>query len=98
MSRYTYRHDSCLNGGTLPPDLALTTSRPDLVLINRSTAPQHVVLAELTMTWDTVANTDRVRDMKEARYQYLTKDIKENRYKCSNMPIEIGEIRKLYCS
>jgi hypothetical protein len=79
-----------VNGGTLPPDVALTTSRPDLVLINRSTAPHHVVLAELTMTWDTVANTDRARDRKEARYQYLTEDIKENGYKCANMPFELG--------
>ena len=64
-----------MNGGTHQPDVALTTSRPDLVLINRSTAPQHVVLAELTMTWDTVANTDRARDRKEARYQYITEDM-----------------------
>mgnify|MGYP007114566149 CR=1 FL=1 len=30
------------------------------------------------------------RDRKEARYQYLSEDIRQNGYKCSNMPFEIG--------
>ena len=87
---YADLKDCKINGGTLPPDVALTGSRPDLVLVDRSCNPHHVILAELTVTWDTVANTDRARDRKEARYQYLSEDIRQNGYKCSNMPFEIG--------
>ena len=65
-----------INGGTLPPDVALTGSRPDLVLINRTT--KQVILAELTVTWDTVANTEAAKDRKQARYHYLAEDIKAN--------------------
>ena len=82
--------DDCrVNGGTLPPDVALTTSRPDLVLVNRGCTPQQVILAELTMTWDTSANTNNARDRKEARYQFLTEDIQQNGFKCTNLPFEI---------
>ena len=82
--------DCRVNGGTLPPDVALTTSRPDLVIIDRSCNTQHVILAELTVTWDTVVNTDRARNRKEARYQCLTQDIKDKGFKCSNLPFKIG--------
>ena len=79
-----------MNGGTLPPDVALTTSRPDLVVIDRSCTPQQVTLAELTMTWDTTANMDNARNRKEARYEFLTEDIQQNGFKCNNLPFEIG--------
>ena len=42
------------------------------------------------MTWDTVANTNNARDRKEARYEYLTENIKERGFTCSNLPFEIG--------
>ena len=72
--------DCKINGGTLPPDVALTASRPDLVLIDRSSNPHIVILAELTVAWDTVDNTDRARDRK---------DIRERESKCTNLPFEI---------
>ena len=50
----------------------------------------HSCRTDLTMTWDTVANTNNARDRKEARYEYLTEDINERGYKCSNLPFEIG--------
>ena len=77
MQIFADLEDCKVNGGTLPPDVALTASRPDLVLIDRSVTPQHVILAELTVTWDTVGNTDRARDRKQARYQHLSDDIRE---------------------
>ena len=70
--------------------MALTGSRPDLVLVNRACHPQQVILAELTITWDTVFKTDKARDRKEARYEYLTDEINQRGYKCSNQPFEIG--------
>ena len=79
-----------MNGGTLPPDVALTTSRPDLDVINRSCSPQQVTLAELTMTWDTTANMNNAKSRKEARYEFLTEDIQQKGLKCNNLPFEIG--------
>ena len=79
-----------MNGGTLPPDVALTTSRPDLDVINRSCSPQQVTLAELTMTWDTTDNMNNAKSRKEARYEFLTEDIQQKGFKCNNLPFEIG--------
>ena len=82
--------DCKVNGGTLPPDVALTGSRPDLVLIDRAATPQKVYLVELTVTWDTVANTESARNRKHARYEHLSADIEENGFKCFNTPLEVG--------
>ena len=90
MEIYADLEGCMINGGTLPPDVALTGSRPDLVLVNRASSPVQVILAELTMTWDTVANTNNARDRKQARYQYLTEDIQQRGFKCVNLPFEIG--------
>ena len=61
-----------------------------MVLIDRTAAPQKVYLVELTMTWDTVANTEAARTRKHARYEHLTTDIQERGYQCSNIPLEVG--------
>ena len=58
-----------VNGGTLPPDILVTASRPDLVLVDRSTTPCSVELVELTVPWDSGAEGARVR--KELRYATL---------------------------
>ena len=90
MQIFADLEDNKMNGGTISPDVALTASRPDLVLIDRSCNPPHVILAELTVTWDSLNNTDRARDRKEARYQYLCEDIRERGFKCTNLPFELG--------
>ena len=80
--------DCKINGGTVPPDVTLTGSRPDLVLVDRQS--KKVSLIELTITWDTTANTDSARDRKQARYAYLKEDIEERGFHCFNNPLEIG--------
>ena len=80
--------DCKINGGTVPPDVTLTGSRPDLVLVDRQS--KKVSLIELTITWDTTANTDAARDRKQARYAYLKEDIEERGFHCFNNPLEIG--------
>ena len=85
---YADLEDCKINGGTVPPDICLTGSRPDLVLIDRKN--KKVTLLELTITWDTVANTDAARDRKQARYTFLTEDIEEKGFSCHNSPLEIG--------
>ena len=85
---YADLEDCKINGGTVPPDVTLTGSRPDLVLVDRSN--KKVSLIELTITWDTTANTDAARDRKQARYTYLQEDIEEKGFNCLNNPLEIG--------
>ena len=57
---------------------ALTTARPDLVLFDKSAKSHKVFLVELTMTWDTVANTDAASSRKHVRYENPTLDIRNN--------------------
>ena len=45
-----------INRGTVPPDMALTEQKPDLVLVDKSAAPKRVLLIELIVTWDSAHN------------------------------------------
>ena len=64
-----------INGVTIPPDVAMTAQKPDLVIINRKASPPEVTLVELTVPWDSSANmgaalqrkTDSVQGHAECR-------------------------------
>ena len=45
-----------INGVTIPPDVAMTAQKPDLVIINRKASPPEVMLVELTVPWDSSAS------------------------------------------
>ena len=77
-----------VNGGTLPPEVVITTQRPDLVIVNRNTTPPTVLLAELTCPF--TRNIEAENKRKRERYEFLVTDIEEAGYKCSNLPFEIG--------
>ena len=77
-----------VNGGTIPPEIMVTTSRPDIVIIDRNTSPTRVLLVELTVPFS--RNIDAANARKRARYEFLESDITEAGYKCSNIPLEIG--------
>ena len=79
-----------VNGGSLPPEVALTARRPDLVIINKQTTPHQVILAELTMPFDRAANIEAAKTRKKARYEYLAADIRAGGYICINLPVEVG--------
>ena len=79
-----------VNGGTVPPDLALTGQMPDLVLIDRSVNPARVVLLELTVPWDSKGSFKAAFDRKFLRYERLTDDINRAGYNTLNLPLEIG--------
>ena len=64
-----------VNGGTVPPDMALTGQVPDLVLIDKSVAPTRVVLLELTVPWDSANSFKAALDRKTDRYERLTEDL-----------------------
>jgi hypothetical protein len=62
------------NGGTLPPDILVTSQRPDLVLINCQTGS--IIIFELTCLWD--SNVDRSHEYKCNKYSALITDLMAN--------------------
>jgi hypothetical protein len=77
-----------VNGGTIPADIMITMQRPDIVIINTNTTPTSVLLVELTVPF--TRNIEAANARKRLRYDYLTQDIEDKGYKCSNLPLEIG--------
>ena len=77
-----------MNGVTIPPDVAMTAQKPDLVIINRKL--KEVKLVELTVPWDTTANMTAALKRKTERYEELATTIQGNGFKCLNIPLEIG--------
>ena len=82
--------DHKINGGSIPPNIMVTSSRPDLVIVDSSTTPQTVYLFELTVCFETAENIEAANQRKYNRYTALTSDIKENGYDCKNIPFEVG--------
>ena len=77
-----------MNGVTIPPDVAMTAQKPDLVIINQNA--KEVKLVELTVPWDTSTNMAAALKRKTERYEDLAAEINGNGYKCFNIPLEIG--------
>ena len=67
------------NGSTLPADIITTLSRPDLVIIDRASTPTEVLLYELTVPYESAANTQNARTGKNNRYSPLVDDIQASR-------------------
>ena len=76
-----------VNGGTIPPEIMVTSSRPDIVIINRNTSPSSVLLVELTVPFS--KNIEAANARKRARYEFLKSDITEAGFSCSNIPLEV---------
>ena len=88
MEVYCDLEGARVNGVTIPPDILVTASKPDLVLVDRSATPTRVDLVELTVPWDSGAEGARVR--KELRYATLVEDIREQGLQCHHTTLEIG--------
>ena len=79
-----------INGSSIPPTVMVTSSRPDLVIIDSSTSPQTVYLYELTVCFERTGNLEAANSRKYVRYSSLTTDIEDNGYTCKNIPFEVG--------
>ena len=75
-----------INGGTIPPDILVTQSRPDLVLLNRT--DKIICLLELTCSFERNAEAAYLR--KSIRYTTLKNDLEDIGYKCFLVPFEFG--------
>ena len=77
-----------INGGTIPSDILVTLSRPDLVIIDRSSSPPHVFLCELTVAYESA--TSGANQRKKNRYAGLVTDIESRGFSCTNINFAIG--------
>ena len=75
-----------LNGGTIPPDILVTQSRPDLVLLNRH--EKIICLLELTCSFE--RNSEAAFLRKSLRYAALKNDLEDKGFKCLLIPFEVG--------
>ena len=66
------------NGSTIPADIITTLSRPDLVIIDRAATPTEVLLYELTVPYESAANTQNTHTRKDNIYSPLVDDIQDN--------------------
>ncbi len=71
---------------TIPTDVAITSQRPDLVLVDREN--RNVTLLELSVPFE--RNIDSTHERKVNRYQHLISDIENNNYTVHYYPLEIG--------
>ena len=75
-----------INKGTIPPDILVTQSRPDLVLLNQT--DKIICLLELTCSFERNAEAAYLR--KSIRYTSLKNDLEDIGYKCFLVPFEVG--------
>ena len=75
-----------LIGGTIPPDILVTQSRPDLGLLNRR--EQIICLLELTCSFE--KNSEAAFLRKSLRYATLKNDLEDSGFKCLLVPFEVG--------
>jgi hypothetical protein len=78
------------NGSSIPPNIMVTRSKPDLVLVDSSTSPQTVYLFELTVCLEWAGNLEAANNRNYNRYSGLATDIEDNGYQCRNIPFEVG--------
>ena len=69
IAGYTAPH-----GGTIPPNILVTSLKPDLFIVNEREAK--AILLELTVPWD--ANIQRSHEYKEGKYAALIADLWES--------------------
>ena len=65
-----------VNGVTIPPDLAVSAQKPDLVIVKRKS--KEVKLVELTVPWDSSNNMAAAVQRKTDRYQGIATEIMGN--------------------
>ena len=71
---------------TVPPDIIPTSSRPDLVIVNRESKTCHIL--ELTVPYE--SNIDSEHTYKENKYGSLLNDIEQTGWNTQYCALEIG--------
>ncbi len=71
---------------TVPIDIAITTPKPDLVIVNSK--DKYVTLFELSVPFE--SNIESTYVLKVNQYRQLIADIEEKGFKVDYYPVEIG--------
>ena len=79
-----------VGGGSIPPEIIVTSQRPDLVILDKRKTQTEIHLVELTVPFDTIEGIERARERKSERYAALASDIREQGLKCHLHTLEIG--------
>ena len=79
-----------INGQTIPHNIVITSSRPDLVVVDSSTSSPTVYLFELTVSFEQADNIQAANRRKYDRYSPLSADINDAGFNCKNIPFEVG--------
>ena len=74
------------NGGTIPSDILTTSTRPDIVIINRHT--KQIDLLELTVSFE--KNIEKASKIKEKRYLDIKQDLEVAGWSTNLVPFEVG--------
>ena len=80
------------HGGTVPPDILVTTFRPDIFIVNETS--KTIILVELTCPWDSNVASSHV--FKSEKYSPLVADLSRH-FRVHYYPIEIsvrGQVTK----
>ena len=73
------------HGGTIPPDILVTTLRPDIFLVNESSST--IIMVELTCPYD--SNIVTSHTFKSEKYAPLVADL-SRRFRVQYYPVEIS--------
>ena len=60
MEAYADLEGCWVNGVALPANITITELKPNMVLINRKSIPQEVTLVELTVSWESSQDIEKV--------------------------------------
>ena len=86
MSLYADLEGYKVCGGTIPPTIVQTSSRPDIVIVDNRN--RTVWMLELTVSFE--SNFEAANRRKKERHSSLAADIEDENFQCNNLPFEIG--------
>ena len=76
-----------IGGGTIPPDILVTSEKPDIVIINKEEEPS-ITIIELTVPWEERIETSR--EIKTNKYSPLISDLSRAGYSVDFISLEVG--------
>ena len=71
---------------------------PDIVIHDKASIPQKMILLELTCSWDSAASFHKAEARKTDWYDRLCLDLEEAGLQAINMPLEVGTRQGLHKS
>ena len=81
-----------IGGGTVPPDVLVTSEKPDIVIVHgpetTAATKTHITIIELTVPWEERLKASR--EHKTDKYSSLVSDLKAAGFSVDFIPLEVG--------